>query len=172
MRGRCSWGQSWGLPSSQTHFKWYPFYRFILEWSLRWQEGHQKLLSFCQIKGLVFGNFGEASEATHKLIDTIATSRVRVALPQTAPGRWGDSRSEEGEKAIALSYIRRRVSVAAVKLAVQQLQAGGSELRSRNTAGGVTDRQCCSVRGRKEASLAWGLPSWTSSLPLWRPLQW
>ena len=43
-----------------------------------------KLLSFGQVKGLVFGNFGEASEATHKLLDTIATSRVRVALPQAA----------------------------------------------------------------------------------------
>ena len=46
-------------------------------------EGHQKLLSFGQVKGLVFGNFGEASEATHKLINTIATSRVRVAFPQS-----------------------------------------------------------------------------------------
>ena len=75
-----------------------------------------KLLSFGQVKGLVFGNFGETSEATHKLLDTIATSRVRVALPQSAAGgRRGDSRSEEGEKAVAVSYIRRRVSVAAVK---------------------------------------------------------
>ena len=74
-----------------------------------------KLLSFGQVKGLVFGNFGEVSEATHKLLDTIATSRVRVALPQAAAAGRGDSRSEEGEKAVAVSYIRRRVSVAAVK---------------------------------------------------------
>ena len=74
-----------------------------------------KLLSFGQVKGLVFGNFGEASEATHKLLDTIATSRVRVALPQAAAGIRGDIRSEEGEKAVAVSYIRRRVSVEAVK---------------------------------------------------------
>ena len=33
--------------------------------------------------GLVFGNVGEVSEATHKLLDAMATSRVRVALPQT-----------------------------------------------------------------------------------------
>eukprot|EP00092_Neocalanus_flemingeri_P000223 GFUD01000239.1.p1 GENE.GFUD01000239.1~~GFUD01000239.1.p1 ORF type:complete len:104 (+),score=30.09 GFUD01000239.1:232-543(+) len=43
----------------------------------------------------------------------MATSRVKVALPQT--GRSGVARSEEGEKSLAVSYIRRRVSVAAVK---------------------------------------------------------
>ena len=74
-----------------------------------------KLLSLGRVKGIVFGNYGEASEATHKLLDTIATSRVRVALPQSAAARRGDSRSEEGEKAVAVTYIRRRVSVAAVK---------------------------------------------------------
>ena len=72
-----------------------------------------KLLSYGHVKGLVFGNFGEVSEATHKLLDAMATSRVRVAIPQT--GRRAATRSEEGEKALAVSYIRRRVSVAAVK---------------------------------------------------------
>ena len=38
-----------------------------------------------------------------------------MALPQEAAARRGDSRSEEGEKAVAVSYIRRRVPVAAVK---------------------------------------------------------
>jgi hypothetical protein len=38
-----------------------------------------------------------------------------VALPQSAAARRGDSRSEEGEKAVTVTYIRRRVSVAAVK---------------------------------------------------------
>ena len=64
-----------------------------------------KLLSF----GRVLDNYGEVSEGTHKLLDT--TSRVRVALPQAAAARRGDSRTEEGEKAVAVSYIRRRVSV-------------------------------------------------------------
>ena len=50
-----------------------------------------------------------------KLLETITTSRVRLALPQVAAARRGDSRSEEGEKAVTVSYIRRRVSVAAVK---------------------------------------------------------
>ena len=38
-----------------------------------------------------------------------------MALPQAAVARRWDGRSEEGEKAVAVSYIRRRVSVAAVK---------------------------------------------------------
>ena len=32
-------------------------------------------------------NYGKVSEATHKLLDTIATSRVRVALPKAAAAR-------------------------------------------------------------------------------------
>jgi hypothetical protein len=39
------------------------------------------------------------------------SSRVRVALPQSAAARRGDSRSEEGEKAVPVSYIRRRLEV-------------------------------------------------------------
>ena len=49
-----------------------------------------KLLSFGRVQGIVFGNYGEASEATHKLQDTIANSRVRVALPQAAVAQRGD----------------------------------------------------------------------------------
>ena len=51
------------------------------------------------------------SEATHKLLDTIATSRVRVALPQAAAAGREDGRSEEGEKPVAVTYVRRRVSL-------------------------------------------------------------
>jgi hypothetical protein len=48
-----------------------------------------KLLSFGRVQGIVFGNYGEVSEATHKLLDTITTSRVRVALPQSAAAKRG-----------------------------------------------------------------------------------
>jgi hypothetical protein len=72
-----------------------------------------KLLSFGRVQGILFGNY---SEVTIKLLDTIDTNRVRVALPKVAAARREDSRSEEGgEKAVTVSYIRRRVSVAAVK---------------------------------------------------------
>ena len=72
-----------------------------------------KLLSFGEVKGLVFGHFGECSESTHSLMSAIATSRVRVAGPQA--GRKGVMRTEEGEKSVVMSYIRKRISVASVK---------------------------------------------------------
>ena len=78
-----------------------------------------KLLSFGSVQGLVFGNHGEVSEATHNLLNTMATSRVRVAGPQK--GKKGVMRSEEGEKAVVVGQIRKRVSVAAVRAQCQSL---------------------------------------------------
>ena len=72
-----------------------------------------KLLSFPKVEGIVFGNFGEVSEATHALVDALATSRARVAEPQT--GKRGKTLTEQGVKAMAVGYIRRRLGVAAVK---------------------------------------------------------
>ena len=72
-----------------------------------------KLLTLGQVKGLVFGNFGECSEATHSLMAAMATSRVRVAGPQAS--RKGVMRTEEGEKSMVVAYIRRLVAVASVK---------------------------------------------------------
>ena len=65
------------------------------------------------VQGMVFGSFGEASEAVHDLVENIATSRVRVAGPQK--GKRGKTRSEEGEKAMAVSFVRRTLSLAAVR---------------------------------------------------------
>ena len=73
----------------------------------------QKLLSYERVQGVVFGAFGEASEPTHMLIDQLATSRVTVAGPQR--GRKGVERSREGERALVVGQIRRKLSVAAVK---------------------------------------------------------
>ena len=72
-----------------------------------------KLLSFPKVEGIVFGNWGEASEATHKLVDMLATSRARVAEPQTS--RRGDMLTEEGVRALAVSHIRKTLSVAGVR---------------------------------------------------------
>ena len=70
----------------------------------------RKLLTFPEVVGFVFGNFGETSEATHRLVDMLATSRARVADPQ-ARGRRGQTLSEEGVRAIAVGYIRRKISI-------------------------------------------------------------
>jgi hypothetical protein len=72
-----------------------------------------KLLSFPTVHGIVFGSFGEAIEAVHSLVEILATSRVRVAGPQK--GRRGMVRSEEGEKSIAVGYIRRTLSLAGIR---------------------------------------------------------
>ena len=72
-----------------------------------------KLLTFPKVEGIVFGNWGEASEATHKLVDAMATSRARVAEPQTS--RRGDRLTEEGVRALAVGHIRKTLSVAAVR---------------------------------------------------------
>ena len=42
-----------------------------------------KLLSYEQV-GMVFGAFGEASQPVHQLVDSLATSRVTVVVPE-----WG-----------------------------------------------------------------------------------
>ena len=72
------------------------------------------MASFPKVEGLVFGNWGEASESTHRLVEALATSRARVAEPQ-ARGRRGKSLTEEGVKALAVGYIRRSLSIAAIK---------------------------------------------------------
>ena len=46
---------------------------------MEWSPVQTKLLSFPEVQGLVFGSFGEASEAVHSLVEALDTSRVRVA---------------------------------------------------------------------------------------------
>ena len=73
----------------------------------------QKLLQLGEIRGVVAGNWGEVSEPCHALLAHLATSRVRVAGPTR--GRRGILRSEEAERAMAMSTLRRRLGVATVR---------------------------------------------------------
>ena len=66
-----------------------------------------------EVREVVAGNFGEVSQDTHSLIASLATSRVRVAGPSR--GRRGHLRSEEGERAMAISALRRRLGVLTVR---------------------------------------------------------
>ena len=79
----------------------------------------RKLLSFERVQGVVFGAWGEASEPVHRLIDVLATSRVRVAGPQR--GRKGMMRSEEGERSVVVGMLRRKLSAASVKAQTSSL---------------------------------------------------
>jgi hypothetical protein len=72
-----------------------------------------KLVELGEVQGLVCGNFGEVSEPTHALIDAMATSRVRIARPTR--GKRGVMRSEDAERSVAVSSIRRKLGVATVK---------------------------------------------------------
>ena len=66
-----------------------------------------------EVLGIVVGAMGEGSEGLHSLIYHLANSRVRVAGPQL--GKRGQLRSEEAEIALTTSFIRRTLSVCAVK---------------------------------------------------------
>ena len=73
----------------------------------------EKLVSLGKIEGIVAGQFGEDSEATHRLVAALATSRVRVAGPTR--GRRGLVRTEEVERSVAVASIRRRFGVMTVR---------------------------------------------------------
>ena len=77
------------------------------------------LVSLGKVEGIVAGQFGEVSEATHRLVAALATSRVRVA--GTTTGRQRRLRSEEAERAMAVSALRRRLGVMAVRCQASSL---------------------------------------------------
>ena len=72
-----------------------------------------KLVSLGHLHGVVCGNWGEVSEDTHALVSALATSRVWVAGPSY--GRRGKLRGEEGERAVVVGAIRRKLGVSTVK---------------------------------------------------------
>ena len=71
----------------------------------------RKLLSFPEVEGLVFGNWGEASKATHNLVEALATSRAQIGDPQ-ARSKRGNVLTEKGVKSLAVGYIRRKLGIA------------------------------------------------------------
>ena len=73
----------------------------------------RKLVELGKVRGIVSGAFGEVSEATQALIAHLATSRVRKV--GVRKGGRGLLRSEDAERAIAMSSLRRRVGVATVR---------------------------------------------------------
>ena len=79
----------------------------------------QKLANLGKIAGIVLGNFGEVSQATHSLLTALASSRVRVA--GVTRGKRGYWRTEEGERVVAMSDLCRRLSVMAVKCQASSL---------------------------------------------------
>ena len=79
----------------------------------------RKLGSLGRVHGIVVGAFGEGSDDLHALISHLARSRVRYAGPQL--GRSGLPRSEDAEIALATSFLRKSLSVCAVRGQAQVL---------------------------------------------------
>ena len=79
----------------------------------------RKLVELGEVRGIVSGNFGEVSEDTHALVAALATCRVRVA--GVSRGRKGNMRTEEGERSLAISGLRRRLGVLTVKCQAHSL---------------------------------------------------
>ena len=82
------------------------------------QEGQQgpveaRLRGYGRVSGLVFGAFGEASEAVHEFVQVVAKSRA-----SGGPGRVG---GPKGEVAKLVGQVRRQLGVAAVKVQARLL---------------------------------------------------
>ena len=69
----------------------------------------RKLIQLGEVRGIVAGAFGEVSEDTHALLAALATYRVRET--GVSRGRKGHLRTEEAERALAISSLRRRLGV-------------------------------------------------------------
>ena len=96
-----------------------------------------KLIQLGEVRGVIAGNWGEVSEATHALLAHLATSRVRVAV--ITRGRKGLERREAMERAIAMSSLRRRLGVATVRAQCHSL-LGRLEMMGPGTAAAVNRR--------------------------------
>ena len=79
----------------------------------------RKLGSLGRVHGIVIGAFGEASDDLHSLLHHLAVSRVRYAGPQV--GRRGQMRTEDAEIALTTSFLRKSLSVCAVRSAARLL---------------------------------------------------
>ena len=98
----------------------------------------QRLVDLGEVRGLVAGNFGEVSDHWHQLLASLATNIVRVSGVQR--GRRGILRSEEAERAMAISRLRVRLGVATVRAQctsmlgrLEQLGPGAGAARGRRS---------------------------------------
>ena len=62
-----------------------------------------------EVRGLVFGAFGEASEGVHELVHHLANSRLK------AEGLQQGRESVKGELGVLVGQVRRMLSVASVR---------------------------------------------------------
>ena len=84
-------------------------------------KDHSVILLSCKPCHLVISPHlaNSTSEATHALVATLATCRVKVA--GVTRGRKGHMRSEEGERSLAIAGLRRRLGVLTVRCQAMSL---------------------------------------------------
>ena len=119
----------------------------------------RKLAELGEVQGVVSGNFGEVSEATHALVAALATCRVRVA--GVTRGRRGHMRSEEGERSLAIAGLRRRLGVLTVSAKQCLCWAGWRFLgreQVRQQGGGGRQQSWRAAGGGRSGRILWPVP--------------
>ena len=108
----------------------------------------RRLDEFGEVLGLCFGAWGEASEDVHRLVQTLAESRLKYQGLQM--GRPGG----EQELGVLVGQVRRRLSMAAVKAQVDCLLAklhqvgpGNKQLAKKRTWAIQEDQRMARERG-------------------------
>ena len=92
----------------------------------------KKLMDFGEVRGLVFGAFGEASEGVHELVHLLANSRLK------AEGLQQGRESVKGELGVLVGQVRRILSVTAVRAQAECLL---SRLRNVGSGAGAACRR-------------------------------
>ena len=117
----------------------------------------QRLLTYGEVRGWVFGGWGEASNSVHGLVQRLAKARLAVAPTQA--GRPGPPKSREAELASLVGYLRRSLSFTAVqqqaRLLLDRLQLlgeGASEAARRRDTAVHMERQA--IRERRAQAVA------------------
>ena len=102
-----------------------------------------KLGSLGRVHGIVDGAFGEASD---DLIHHLVVSRVRFAGPQV--GRRGQVRTEEAEITLTTSFLRKSLSVCAVRSQAKVLLGRLDVLRPGAAAAALRRYNALHLEGR------------------------
>ena len=111
----------------------------------------RKLTGYGQVRGLVFGAFGEASGGVHELVQMLGETRVKAVGVQQ--GR----ETVKGEMGVIVGQVRRLLSVTAVRAQAECLLSrvrgvgGGTEAaRRRRQHAGYQEVRWARERGALE----------------------
>ena len=116
------------------------------------QPGQTGRVAFPRVEGIVFGNCGEPSEATHRLVIALATSRTKVADPQGR--KKGDMvMSDEGVKSLAVGFIRRTLGSQLGKHSVSPFLEAGA-VSAANSRRRAAEQERLWIRERRAFALA------------------